>query len=98
MKEGSCVLLVHNANYVFPTGRVSNMILIVVGGNEYIDGIIIRFLPNSQSRPYAHIHWSNVLSNICKENGVKQGGVLCAIIFCVYFETLLKRLEKSVMG
>ena len=32
------------------------------------------------------------------ENGVKQGGVLSPIIFCVYFDELLKRLESSGMG
>ena len=32
------------------------------------------------------------------ENGVKQGGVLSSILFCVYFDELLKRLESSGMG
>ena len=32
------------------------------------------------------------------ENGVKQGGVLSPIIFCVYFDELLKRIESSGMG
>ena len=31
-------------------------------------------------------------------NGVKQGGVLSLILFCVYFDELLKRLESSGMG
>ena len=32
------------------------------------------------------------------EYGVKQGGVLSPILFCVYFDELLKRLESSGMG
>ena len=32
------------------------------------------------------------------ENVVKQGGVLSPILFCVYFDELLKRLESSGMG
>ena len=32
------------------------------------------------------------------ENGVKQGGVLSPILFCVYFDELLKRLGSSGMG
>ena len=30
--------------------------------------------------------------------GVKQNGVLCPILFCVYFEKLLKRIESPGMG
>ena len=32
------------------------------------------------------------------ENGFKNGGVVSPIIFCVYFDELLKRLESSGMG
>ena len=31
-------------------------------------------------------------------NGIKQGAVLSPILFCVYMDTLLKRLENSGVG
>jgi len=31
-------------------------------------------------------------------NGVKQGGVICTILFCVYIEDLLLRLSSSGVG
>ena len=31
-------------------------------------------------------------------NGVKQGGVLSPILFCVYFDDLLRRLAASRIG
>ena len=48
---------------------------------------------------YIYTRWNNVLSTaICMKIGVKQNGVLCPILFCVYFEKLLKRIESPGMG
>ena len=64
-----------------------------------LPGVVIRFLLDSYSRQNVFTRWNNVLSNaINVENGVKQGGVLSPILFCVYFDELLKRLESSGMG
>ena len=32
------------------------------------------------------------------ESGVKQGGVLSPTLFCIYFDELLGRLEKTGVG
>ena len=64
-----------------------------------LPGVVIRFLLDSYSRQNVFTRWNNVLSNaIHMENGVKQGGVLSPILFCVNFDELLKRLESSGMG
>ena len=65
------MLLVNNANYVFPTNCFAYIILIVAGGNDYPNGIVFRVLFDSHSKPYAYTHRSNVLSSICMKNGVK---------------------------
>ena len=61
--------------------------------------VVIRFSLDSYSGQNVFTRWNNVLSNaIHMENGVKQGGVLSPILFCLYFDELLKRLESSGMG
>ena len=32
------------------------------------------------------------------ENDVKQGGALSPLLFCIYFDELLKRIDRSEMG
>ena len=67
--------------------------------DKNLPGVVIRFLLDSYSRRNVFTRWNNVLSNaIHMENGVKQGGFLSSILFCVYFDELLKRLESSGMG
>ena len=64
-----------------------------------LPGVVIRFLLDSYSRQNVFTRWNNVLSNaIHVENGVKKGGVLSPILFCVYFDELLKDPESSGMG
>lgn len=31
-------------------------------------------------------------------NGVRQGGILSSVLFCIYFDGLLLRLHKSKFG
>ena len=45
------------------------------------------------------VAWCNVLSEyFLATNGVKQGGVLSPVIFCIYIDNLLVRLLKSGFG
>ena len=61
--------------------------------------VVIRYLFDSYSRQFVFTRWTDILSNAMHmRNCVKQGGVLYPIIFCVYFDELLKRLESSGMG
>ena len=43
--------------------------------------------------------WNGILSNaFSAENDVKQGGILSPILFCVYIDELLNRINDSGLG
>ena len=64
-----------------------------------LPGVIIRLLFDSYSRQFVHTRWNSAFSDpIPMENGVKQGGVLSPILFCIYFDELLKRIERTGIG
>ena len=64
-----------------------------------IPGVIIRFLLDSYTRQQAYVKWNNATSDaIFMKNGVKQGGVLSPIMFCVYFDELFSRLKQTGVG
>ena len=45
------------------------------------------------------VKWGNTLSSeFPATNGVKQGGVLSPILFAIYTDGLLKRLEETGVG
>ena len=60
---------------------------------------IIRLLLNAYTSNFVRVAWCNVLSEyFLATNGVKQGGVLSPVIFCIYIDNLLVRLLKSGFG
>ena len=64
-----------------------------------LPGVIIRLLFDSYSRQFVYTRWNSALSDpIPMENGVKQGGVLSPILFCIYFDELFKRIERTGIG
>ena len=61
--------------------------------------IFIRILLVIYLHQFANVKWNNLYSNIftlC--NGVLQGGVLSAILYCIYVDSLFKELRKSGYG
>ena len=45
------------------------------------------------------VRWNGELSELVKiSNGVKQGAVLSAKLFCIYIDDIIKNLRKSVDG
>ena len=61
--------------------------------------IIIRFLIKMYTCQKLRIKWGNELSpEFSVSNGVKQGGVLSPILFCIYIDELLHRLKASGYG
>ena len=61
--------------------------------------VIIRFLIKMYTCQKLRIKWGNELSpEIPVSNGVKQGGVLSPILFCIYIDKLLQRLKVSGYG
>ena len=62
-------------------------------------GVVIRFLFDSYTRQYTYVRWGSALSDVVQmANGVKQGAVLSATLFCVYMDELTERLRNSGIG
>ena len=60
-----------------------------------ISPVVLRILMNQTLR----VQWCHTLTSSFKVcNGVKQGGVLSPILFAVYVDSLLGRLEQSGVG
>ena len=61
--------------------------------------LILRFLLQMYTGFKACISWNGFLSNMFDvNNGVKQGGILSPLLFCVYFDVLIDRLTQSGYG
>ena len=60
---------------------------------------IARFLAFVYTNHVCRIKWCSSLSTtFCVKNGVKQGGVLSPMLFNIYLDVLLKRLEQNDLG
>ena len=60
---------------------------------------IIRTLINMYTGQLIRVSWAGVLSQFfAAKNGVKQGGVVSPILFCVYIDDLLLELSDSGVG
>ena len=64
-----------------------------------LPGTIIRLLSDSYTRQQSFEKWGREFSNVIyMHNGVKQGDVLSATLFCIYMDELLSRLDRSGIG
>ena len=64
-----------------------------------IPAIHLRLLLNMYTNSVARISWNGILSqSFAVQNGVKQGGIVSPILFCVYIDGLLMRLCESKVG
>ena len=64
-----------------------------------LPAIVIRLLLDMYTSQRMCTSWHGVKSNyFTSENGVKQGGVLSPILFCVYIDELLCRINDSGVG
>ena len=60
---------------------------------------IIRLLINIYTNNFVRVAWHGVMSvYFLAVNGVKQGGVLSPVLFCLYIDDLLLALSKSGVG
>ena len=67
--------------------------------NRKLPGVVLRMLRNMYTGQLVHILWNGVYSNwFSVSNGVKQGGIISPILFCIYIDELLCRLQKDDVG
>lgn len=61
--------------------------------------IYLRLLLNLYTSSIASVAWNGVCSrSFCVRNGVRQGGIISPILFCVYIDGLLNQLSESGVG
>jgi hypothetical protein len=61
--------------------------------------LIIRVLLNMYSGQHVRVLWNGIFScDFLVKNGVKQGGVISPILFGIYFDDVLCRLQRAGLG
>ena len=61
--------------------------------------IFVRLLLTIYLHQFANVKWNNSFSQMfTMHNGVRQGGVLSAILYCLYVDGLFKELRNSGYG
>jgi len=64
-----------------------------------IPGVYIRLLLNMYTNHVTRVSWNGICSRpFVVGNGVKQGGVISPILFCIYIDSLLCALQNSGVG
>jgi Reverse transcriptase (RNA-dependent DNA polymerase) len=60
---------------------------------------VIRYLFELYTKQVTHIKWDTTVSDSFPiHNGVRQGAISSPIIFCLYIDCLLNRLENANIG
>lgn len=61
--------------------------------------VLGRFLITMYTNQKLRVNWNGVFSDVfVATNGVKQGGILSPILFCIYMDVLLQRLRQANIG
>jgi hypothetical protein len=61
--------------------------------------IVIRLLLNMYINHTTRVAWNGIFSDrFVAKNGVKQGGILSPVLFCIYFDDLISELTKANIG
>ena len=106
MKE-SIAYYLHNNSSVFCTfldaskafDRVHYCKLFKLLINRHVPACVVRVLINFYTNNYMRVSWCGILSDyFLAVNGVKQGGVLSPVLFCLYIDGLLVALSKAGIG
>ena len=90
-----CCLL--DASKAFDRVRYDKLFNVLL--ERKLPAAIVRFLIDQYSRQKVRTVWEGFHSDTFEtSNGVRQGGVLSPILFTVYIDVLLQRLENSGLG
>ncbi len=90
----SCLLDASKAFDRIHYGKLFNILL-----HKDIPVFIIRYLLDCYTRQESRVLWDSCHSEyFSMSNGVKQGGVLSAMLFTIYVDKLLIRLKDSKIG
>ena len=64
-----------------------------------LPAIVLRMLCNMYVSHSARVQWNGICSTTFEVlNGVKQGGIISPILFCVYIDDLLLLLSQNEVG
>ena len=64
-----------------------------------IPSVVIRLMLNMYVNHVTRVAWNGIFSQrFGVKNGVKQGGILSPVLFCIYFDGLLLELAKAGVG
>jgi len=90
-----CCLL--DATKAFDRVNYSKLFGILI--DRKLPSVFVRFLLNMYTGHQTRVRWNGCFSDfIDVNNGVKQGGILSPILFCVYLDTLILKLVNSGVG
>ena len=79
--------------------KVKHSILFQKLLKRHVPPIILRFLLHAYKIQVAMVRWNgNYSAEFNITNGVKQGAVLSALLYCVYIDNLFLRLRKNRQG
>ena len=97
LRRGQVYCCLLDASKAFDRVRFDKLFQMLLQRN--LPGCIIRLLLDMYSRQRNRTVWEGRFSQqFPSANGVRQGGVLSPILFIVYVDTLLSRLESSGFG
>ena len=67
--------------------------------DQGMPSVVVRFILVSYKNQQANVRWNEKYSRYFKiKNGVKQGAILSAVLYCVYTNGLLEKLRKLKIG
>lgn len=86
-----------DASKAFDRVRYCKLFRVLV--SRQVPPLIVRVLINLYICNFVRVQWSGIVSDyFLAGNGVKQGGVLSPVLFCVYIDGLLVALSKAGVG
>jgi len=90
-----CTIL--DATKAFDRVKYTKLFRLLMG--RHLPPVVLRVLLFMYTHSIARVSWNGCVSRqFSVSNGVKQGGVLSPVLFCVYFDGLLCKLNDAGYG